>query len=179
MATIKIDLESRALFITGEITQEIVGEIAEKLFFLENQPSKAAIHVFINTCGGDLYSSIAIYDLLKSSTRTIKTIATGAVCSGGILVLGATKLKRRFITRNATLMIHNMSEEFPAMDQTAIKVNVNESERINNVYINILNGILGCDVTPLLKKRVDCYYSAKDAIEYSIVGGYWRPSKSY
>jgi len=164
----------QGIFIDEDIETDLLSYVGERLLHLEKQKNSVPICVYINTDGGDLYTALGIYDLLKSSKKKICTIGVGSVCSAGILILGATELKNRYMTRNSVLMIHDLQDAFPSMDIRDLRTNMKETERVRQKLCEVLTDILGYNASPLLKKRVDLYYDAEKAIKEGIVGGIWR-----
>lgn len=64
----------------------------------------APITIIMNSPGGDLYHSLAIYDRIMDSPCPVVIHATGYVMSGGSLILQAGD--KRLLTRNSSVLLH-------------------------------------------------------------------------
>ena len=62
------------------------------------------ITVWINSPGGSVTDCAAIVDCIRSSTRKVRTVATGMVASAGLFILAAGDY--RVATKQATLFYH-------------------------------------------------------------------------
>ena len=115
-----IDGETRTIYIgepdsTSEgasyITAHTSADLIKSLLVLENI-SHEPITVWLNTFGGCMFNSLAIYDAMKTSPCEIKVIGTGAVMSGGSIIIQGASKGQRFVTPSTTLMLHVGSDSF-------------------------------------------------------------------
>jgi ATP-dependent Clp protease protease subunit len=105
----KIDssiLDSRRIFISDGVDQELAQEVIRKLWYLELSDPGKPILLVINSPGGSIDSGFAIWDQVKMITSPVTTLVTGLAASmGSILALCAPK-ERRFATPYSRFMIH-------------------------------------------------------------------------
>lgn len=67
------------------------------------------VTIRVNCMGGDTFSGLSIFDLLKAAKATVTIINEGVAASmGGVLMQAASKGKRK-ATANSRLMIHRVS----------------------------------------------------------------------
>ena len=99
-------LNSRRIWIQGEINAECAKETITALSYLDRL-SAEDITVMIDSPGGAVSEGFAILDAMKRCRSDIVTVATGLAASMGafLFAVGGTKGKR-YITRNAEVMIH-------------------------------------------------------------------------
>ncbi|SVD23453.1 uncharacterized protein METZ01_LOCUS376307, partial [marine metagenome] len=99
-------LKARTIIISQQINAELTAKVLKQLVLLEQEDSKAAITVFINSPGGEIFSGFAIFAMLRFIECPVTTVVTGFAASmGSILVLAADE-GRRFAMPQAKIMIH-------------------------------------------------------------------------
>jgi ATP-dependent Clp protease protease subunit len=99
-------LENRTVFLDGVITDGSANVVVMKLLFLFNENRHQDIHLYINSPGGSVTATLAIYDTMQFIECDVATYCVGLAASGGaILVAGGTKGKR-YALPHAKMMIH-------------------------------------------------------------------------
>jgi ATP-dependent protease ClpP protease subunit len=146
-----------------------IREFEEEMSDMKSDPyskyfTHPELYIHITTYGGDLYASLMAYDVLKSKTYTVVTIAEGYVASGGtIMMIGG---KKRQIQKSALMLIHQLSTHIYGKFEE-IKDDFNNSEqdmkRLTNIYHTELKG-------KMTKKQIedalkhDSWWDAKTCI---------------
>lgn len=92
------------LTIYGDIIPEIAEDIAKEV---RRNPKAAEIHVWLNSRGGDVPASVAIYTMLQDYPGLVITHIDGFAASGAFIIFLAGE--RRIVAANAWGMIHNVS----------------------------------------------------------------------
>ena len=77
--------------------------------FMDDEDQPAQITLFIDSVGGDVFSTYHLIDLIKQSDIPVATIGMGCIASGGVMLLMAGTPGRRFITENTYIMSHQYS----------------------------------------------------------------------
>ena len=99
-------LENRIIFLDGVITDGSARLIVMKLLFLQSENRHQDIHLYVNSPGGSVTATMAIYDTMQYLECGVATYCVGLAASGGaILVAGGTKGKRHALP-HAKMMIH-------------------------------------------------------------------------
>lgn len=99
-------LENRIIFLEGPIDDGSANLAVMKLLFLQHENKRQEIHFYINSPGGSVTSTLAIYDTMQFLECPIATYVIGMAASGAaVLLAGGTKGKR-FALPHATVMIH-------------------------------------------------------------------------
>jgi len=99
-------LENRIVFLQGEIYDGNANELVMKLLYLQSENRRKEIHFYINSPGGSVTATLAIYDTMQILSCPVSTYCVGLAASGGaVLLAGGTKGKR-FALPNAKIMIH-------------------------------------------------------------------------
>ncbi|OGZ42201.1 MAG: ATP-dependent Clp protease proteolytic subunit [Candidatus Ryanbacteria bacterium RIFCSPHIGHO2_02_FULL_45_43] len=101
-------LKDRVIFIGGPINDATANTIIAQFLFLELQDSKKDISFYINSPGGSVSATLAIYDTMQYVKPDVATICVGYAASGGAVLLAAGKKGKRFILPNSEVMIHQV-----------------------------------------------------------------------
>ncbi|MFH0804030.1 MAG: ATP-dependent Clp endopeptidase proteolytic subunit ClpP [Candidatus Zambryskibacteria bacterium] len=99
-------LKDRIIFLGGQIEDTMANLIIAQLLFLQSEDSKKDISLYINSPGGSVTSTLAIVDTMKFIKPDVSTFCVGIAASGAALVLSAGTKGKRFILKNAEVMIH-------------------------------------------------------------------------
>ncbi len=99
-------LENRIVFLQGEIYTGNANELVMKLLYLQSENRKKDIHFYINSPGGDVIATLAIYDTMQILSCPVATYCVGHAMSGAaVLLAGGTKGKRSALP-NSRIMVH-------------------------------------------------------------------------
>ncbi len=101
-------LETRTIFIFGEISQKLAQEVSAKLLILSHD-SEEDIKIFINSQGGHVEAGDTIFDMIRFVKPKVKIIGTGWVASAGALIFAAPPKEQRFSLPQTRFMLHQPS----------------------------------------------------------------------
>ena len=99
-------LKERIIFLSGPIVDETANIIIAQMLFLEHLDPKKDIKLYINSPGGLVTATLAIYDTMQYVKPDIATICVGMAASGAAVILAAGASKKRFALPNADIMLH-------------------------------------------------------------------------
>jgi ATP-dependent Clp protease protease subunit len=99
-------LKDRIIFLGGQIEDTMANLIIAQLLFLQSEDSKKDIALYVNSPGGSVTSTLAIVDTMKFIKPDVSTFCVGIAASGAAMVLSAGAKGKRFILKNAEVMIH-------------------------------------------------------------------------
>ena len=77
--TCRVDVQSRTIYIHGEIEETLAAEVAEKIDILDE--GKSPIYVEINSCGGDAYAGVSVCSKLMSAECPVHVDVSGVAMS--------------------------------------------------------------------------------------------------
>lgn len=80
-------LKDRIIFLGTEIDDAAANIIIAQLLFLESTDPDKDIYIYINSPGGSVSSTIAIYDTIQYIKPDVSTICIGMAASGAALIL--------------------------------------------------------------------------------------------
>jgi ATP-dependent Clp protease protease subunit len=99
-------LENRVIFLQGEIFDGNANELVMKLLYLQSENRRKDIHFYINSPGGSVSATLAIYDTMQMISCPVSTYCVGLAASGGAVLLAGGAKGKRFALKNAKVMIH-------------------------------------------------------------------------
>jgi len=162
-------LENRIVFLQGEIHVGNANELVMKLLYLQSENRRKDIHFYVNSPGGDVSATLAVYDTMNILTCPICTYCVGQAASGAaVLLAGGTKGKR-FALPNSRIMMH---QPYGGVQGQISDIEIQANEIIR--YRQVLNEILAkCTGQPLERIEKDTdrdfFLSAEDAKKYGVV----------
>ena len=95
------------IILSEDIDTDSYSQFLHSFLYLQNDSKHEKITFLMNTPGGDMTYMFSMYDLIRSSKKPIKVIATGEVCSAGVLLLACAH--ERVVMENTVLMSHQGS----------------------------------------------------------------------
>src|ERR1700722_14383114 len=102
-------LKERIIFLVGPIHDAVASLICAQLLFLEAENPSKDIALYINSPGGVVTSSLAMYDTMQYIRSPVSTVCIGQAASAGSLLLCAGAPGKRFSLPNSRIMIHQPS----------------------------------------------------------------------
>ena len=162
-------LENRIVFLDGPIHDASANVIVMKLLYLQSENKHQDIHFYINSPGGSVSATMAIYDTMQFIQCNVATYCVGLAASGGaVLVAGGAKGKR-FILPHAKMMIHQPYGEVGGQ-VSDIEIQAKEILETRDILNKILSDHTGQPVDVIAKDTGrDRYLNAMQAKEYGLV----------
>ncbi len=99
-------LDNRILFMVGEINYRMATEVIMKLLHLDNSKPGTEISLYINSPGGSVDDTMAIYDTIRFINSPIATYCIGRAQSGAAIILAAGEEGKRHALPHAKIMLH-------------------------------------------------------------------------
>ena len=162
-------LDNRIIFLQGEITGGSANELVMKLLYLQSVNRRKDIHFYINSPGGSVSATLAIYDTMKIMSCPVATYCVGLAASGGaILLAGGTKGKR-YALPHSKVMIH---QPWGGVGGQVSDIEIQAAEILKDrqTLNEILAESTGKTVETIAKDiDRDFYLSAQEAKEYGLV----------
>ena len=162
-------LENRIIFLQGPIFDANANDIVMKLLFLQSENRRKDIHFYINSPGGSVTSTLAVYDTMQILSCGVSTYCVGMAASGGaVLLAGGTKGKR-FALPHAKIMIHQPYGRVGGQ-VSDIEIQADEILRDRQRLNEILAHHTGQNLDRISKDTDrDFYMNAAAAKEYGVV----------
>ncbi len=162
-------LKDRIIFLGTEIDDAAANIIIAQLLFLEATEPDKDIYIYINSPGGSVSSTIAIYDTIQYIKPDVSTICIGMAASGAALILASGAKGKRFVLPNSRIMVHQPLGG--ARGQvTDIEIQTRELKRIKDTLNKILTYHTGQKLEKVEKDTErDFYMTAQESKEYGLV----------
>ena len=162
-------LENRIVFLDGVITDGSANVIVMKLLFLQSENRHQDVHLYVNSPGGSVTATMAIYDTMQFIESDIATYCVGLAASGGaILVAGGTKGKR-FALPHSKMMIHQPYGEVGGQ-VSDIEIQAHDILNTREILNEILAEHTGQPIDVIARDTDrDRYLTAVESQEYGLV----------
>jgi ATP-dependent Clp protease protease subunit len=162
-------LKDRIIFLGTEIDDATANTIIAQLLFLEASDPDKDIYIYINSPGGSVSSTIAIYDTIQYIKSAVSTICVGLAASGAALILASGTKGKRFALTNSRIMLHQPLGG--AQGQvTDIEIQTRELKRIKDTLNQILTYHTGQPLGKVEKDTDrDFYLTAQESKEYGLI----------
>jgi ATP-dependent Clp protease protease subunit len=162
-------LENRVIFLQGEIYDGNANELVMKLLYLQSENRRKDIHFYINSPGGSVTATLAIYDTMQMISCPVATYCVGLAASGGAVLLAGGEKQKRFALSHAKIMIHQPHGGVGGQ-VSDIEIQANEIVRTRATLNEIMAQHTGKSVDEIAKaSNRDYYMSAEEAKSFGIV----------
>lgn len=162
-------LENRIVFLIGDINYSRAAEVIMKMLYLDNAKRGREISLYINSPGGTVDDTMAIYDTMRFVGSPIATYCIGRAQSGGAVILAAGTKGNRFALPHAKIMLH---QPWGGVTGQAadIKIQAEEILRAKQTINSILAKHSGQPIEKIVAETErDHYMSAEEAKEYGLI----------
>src|SRR3989441_1570208 len=99
-------LKDRIVFLGTPIDDAVANLIMAQLLHLESEEPDKDIALYINSPGGDVSSTFAIYDTMNFIRSDVSTICMGQAASGAAVLLAAGTNGKRYALPHSRVLIH-------------------------------------------------------------------------
>ena len=162
-------LENRIVFLQGVIHDGNANELVMKLLYLQSENRRKDIHFYINSPGGSVSSTLAIYDTMQILSCPVATYCVGLAASGGAVLLAGGSRAKRFALPHAKVMIHQPYGQVGGQ-VSDIEIQAQEILKTRDVLNTILASHTGQPMERIAKDTDrDFYMSAEEAKQYGLV----------
>ena len=161
-------LESRIVFVNGEINDELANRVVANLLYLDSI-SNEDISLYINSPGGYVNQGFAIIDTMNYINSDVRTYCVGNAYSMASIILSCGKKGKRYSLLNSEIMIHQPSGgAYGKSDDVLIKTNC--LTKCKNKLINVLVKNTKKKKSDIIRYLNNDYYmEADEALEFGII----------
>lgn len=161
-------LENRVVFLVGEINHISASRVIMQMLYLQSVKRDQDINLYINSPGGVVDDTLAMYDIMRFLSCDIATYCIGRAESGGAIVFMAGKKGKRYILPNAKVMIH---QPFGGVYGQAADIEI-QAEEILKTKETLINVMAKCTGQTAERIRDDSerdrFFDAKGSVAYGI-----------
>ena len=162
-------LENRIVFLIGEISYDRAAEVIMKMLYLDNLKRSSEISLYINSPGGSVDDTMAIYDTMLFTSSPIATYCIGRAQSGGAIILAAGEKGKRYALPHAKVMLHQPWGGVTGQ-ASDIKIQAEQVLKAKTMINEILSKHTGQPVEKIAAETErDRYMTAEEAHEYGLI----------
>ncbi len=162
-------LENRIVFLVGTINYATAADVIMKLLYLDNNKPGREISLYINSPGGSVDDTMAIYDTMTFVGSPVSTYVIGRAQSGAAVILAAGEKGKRHALPHAKVMLHQPWGGVTGQ-ASDIEIQAEEILKAKKTINKILSKHTNRDIEVILKETErDKYLSADEAKEYGLI----------
>jgi ATP-dependent Clp protease protease subunit len=161
--------EERIVFLWGEICPNTAGGLIMRLLELQAKSPDRDINLYVNSPGGSVDDTLAIYDTMQFLTCDVATYCVGQAASGAAMILAAGTKGKRYALPHSKIMIHQPWGGVTGQ-ASDIKIQAEEILKAKKLLNELLAKHTGRSVEQIEQETErDRYLSPEDAKQYGIV----------
>jgi ATP-dependent Clp protease protease subunit len=161
--------EERILFLWGEIHPGTAGGVIMRLLELQAKGPSRDINLYINSPGGSVDDTLAIYDTMQFLSCPVATYCVGQAASGAALILASGSKGKRYALPHSKIMVHQPWGGVTGQ-ATDIRIQAEEILKAKKLLNELLAMHTGRDLAMIERETErDRYMSPVEAKEYGIV----------
>ncbi|MFO0835717.1 MAG: ATP-dependent Clp protease proteolytic subunit [Phycisphaerales bacterium] len=162
-------LENRIVFLIGEINQGSAARVMMQMLYLENQKRGQDINFYINSPGGAVDDTLALYDTMRFLSSPVSTYCLGRAYSGAAVLLTAGAKGKRYILPHAKVMIHQPYGGVTGQAED-IRIQAEQIIKAKAELNRIISSHTGQSIENIHRdSERDKYFSAEEAVRYGLV----------
>jgi ATP-dependent Clp protease protease subunit len=162
-------LENRIIFLPGVIEDRVANVLVMQLLYLQSENRRKDIHFYINSPGGSVSATLAVYDTMQILSCPVATYCVGLAASGGAVLLAGGAKEKRFALPHAKVMLHQLYGQVGGQISD-IEIQADEILKTRNVLNQILAEHTGQPIERIAKDTDrDFYMTSEEAKDYGVV----------
>lgn len=162
-------LSERIIFLGEEINDHVANLVIAQLLHLESEDPEKDIYLYINSPGGLIHSTLAIYDTMQYIKPDVVTICVGQAASGAAVLLAAGAEGKRYGLPHSRVLIH---QPHGGVSGQAVDIDIQAKEimRLRRLLDEILAKHTGQDIKKVSQDTDrDFIMTAEEAKKYGIL----------
>ena len=157
-------LKERIIYIGAPIEEDISSRVIAQLLYLQSEAINQDINLYINSPGGNVYASLAIYDTMQWLYPDISTVCVGMAGGAAAILLAAGTLGKRFAITNSSIMFASISAKY------LNDFSVREVQRLNATICKIVARLTGHSEEKIsADMNKGLIFTSDAAVDYKII----------
>jgi ATP-dependent Clp protease protease subunit len=162
-------LDNRIIFLDGPIHDGSANLIVMKMLYLQSENRHQDIHLYVNSPGGSVTATLAIYDIMQFIECDVATYCVGLAASGGAILVAGGTAKKRFALKHSKMMIHQPHGQVGGQ-VSDIEIQAKDIIETRELLNEMLAGHTGQPVEKIAADtQRDHYLTAVQSKEYGLV----------
>jgi len=153
--------------VINDLTANVV---IQQMLYLQHENRSQEIHFYINSPGGSVSSTLAIYDTMQFLDCPVVTYVMGMAASGAAILLAAGAKGKRYALPHAKVMIHQPWSGGMAGQASDVEIEMKEILREKRRLNEILARHTGQGIEAIeAETERNRYFTAQEAKEFGLV----------
>lgn len=171
-------LDNRVIFFgcsSGNIYEPIITDmtanlVIQQLLYLQYENRSQDIHFYINSPGGSVTATFAIYDTMQFLECPINTYCMGIAASGAAILLAAGAKGKRFALPHAKVMLHQPWSQGIGGQASDVEIEMQEILKEKKRLNEILAHHTGRPLSDIeIETERNRYFTAQEAKDFGLV----------
>lgn len=171
-------LSERVIYLGTEIDDDVANVVVAQLLYLDAETTDQAVNLYINSPGGSMSATMAIYDTMQYIAAPVATTCVGQAGSGAAVLLAAGTAGRRSVLPHARVLLHQPSIGGQGTISD-LALQTDEVLRVRGQMNAVLSAHTGQPVATLLADTDrDKIFDAGQAVAYGLADTVLPPRKA-
>ncbi|WP_258933360.1 ATP-dependent Clp protease proteolytic subunit [Nesterenkonia pannonica] len=159
-------LKERIIWLGSDVRDDNANAICSQMLLLSAEDPERDIYLYINSPGGSVTVSMAIYDTMKFIPNDVVTVATGLAASMGQFLLSSGTPGKRFATPHARILMHQPSGGIGGTESD-VRIQAELIQHMKQVMAELTAEQTGQSVETILEDNArDKWFTAHEGLEY-------------
>lgn len=163
-------LTERIIYLGTGVDDGVANTVIAQLLHLENENPDLPISLYINAVGGQIPSTLAIYDAMQFVRPDVETTLVGQAVASSVVLLAGGVRGRRSILPHGRVVIHPPTADGGRATIPDLLIEAVEIERVRHQQDEILarhTGRAVADIRDDTERQL--VLDAKQAVDYGVV----------
>lgn len=162
-------LSGRIIYLGTEIDDDVANVIVAQLLYLDGESVDQEISLYLNSPGGSMSATMAIYDTMQFVQAPVSTTCIGQAASGAAVLLAAGSPGRRMLLPHTRVVLHQPSTPGGRGTISDLTLHTKELLRVREQMMQVLSAHTGRPMAQLLRDTErDNVFTAEQAVEYGL-----------
>src|SRR5437773_1574852 len=160
------------VFLRGRLDDTAATGFISQLLLLGHMPDSGVIDLYVDSPGGSLAASLAVYDVLRTIASPVSTTCLATAQGAAVLIVAAGTAGRRFALPHARLHLTDESQDIPAGRPGDVASQADEIAGLRARWRAALVQHIGHSATQVERDlKTGRWLSAAEARDYGLVDG--------
>jgi ATP-dependent Clp protease, protease subunit len=152
------------------ITDQTASLVIQQMLYLQYENRTQEIHFYINSPGGSVTATLAIYDTMQFLECPVATYCMGIAASGAAILLAAGTKTKRFALPHSKVMVHQPWSRGIRGQASDVEIEMKEMLKEKEILNDILSRHTGRSMEQIeAETERNRYFTANEAKEFGLV----------
>jgi len=152
------------------ITDQTASLVIQQMLYLQYENRTQEIHFYINSPGGSVTATLAIYDTMQFLECPVATYCMGIAASGAAILLASGSKGKRFALPHSKVMVHQPWSRGIRGQASDVEIEMKEMLKEKEILTSILASHTGRSIEQIdMETERNRYFNAEEAREFGLV----------